>query len=214
MRSNLFLLAILCIPFKGWSQNEIGVSLGGAILTEKPSNIDVQSSFAGTLYGQKEFRFRNRMIIQPTLYVQVSEYIMDGHFEKSPSEKANFQITPSNYKQHEMSITSLRGNLFVKYQIFSNASGEGISIGLGSYIEYLMSKKQLFKIDQSNYSENAPIDNSILWGISLDFGTSGVVQKSNRVGFGAGLHYQLSNYLEENPSFKPIIFYIRVGLRI
>jgi len=214
MKTSLLLVIILSYSLAGFSQYEIGVGLGSALITNKPHNVDLQSSFNGFFYVHREFRLSPRLIFEPTLNLASARYFMDGSFKEDANGKISFGITPTNYKQNRLSFTSIKMPLLLKYEWFSNSSGEGISIGIGPYLEYLVTAKQQFKIDETNYSENAPIDDRFHAGLAFDFGTSGAVLKKNRLGFGGGLQYQLTNYLKNNnPSFKPLVFYLRVGYR-
>ena len=177
MKKTLLLFITLFPSIIGFSQTEIGVSFGSSLATKKPGNVDVQSSFNAFFYIHREIQLAPKLILEPTFNLGSSTYFIDGNFSQDANGKNMFGITPSNYKQNRLNLISIRIPLLLKYEIFWSQSGEGVSIGAGPYLEYLISKKQLFKIDETNYSQKAPIDNSLLGGVAFDFGTSGKVFK-------------------------------------
>jgi hypothetical protein len=213
MKTTLLLLITLFSSTIVFSQYEIGLGLGSAIMVKKPGDVDVQSAFNASLYIHREFRLAHKIIFEPTLSLISGRYFIDGNFKKDAVGQTTFGITPSNYKQNRLEITGIRVPLLLKYELFSNSSGEGIAIGAGPYLEYVVSMRQVYKTT-NNYSEEAPINNRFQAGLALDFGTSGRIIKDNRFGFGAGLQYQLTDYLKNNnPSFKPMVVYLRAGFR-
>ena len=110
-------------------------------------------------------------------------------------------------------MTSIRIPLLFKYELFKNSSGEGIAIGMGPYFDVMTAMRQRFTSGGIDYSQSVPMDNHFHAGIAIDFGTSGKFNKTHRLGFGAGLQYQLTDYLSHNPSFQPVVFYLRLGYR-
>lgn len=205
------IFSICCLS--AFCQYEVGISIGSALVTHKPKNVNTQSSLAISGYIHREFHFATKFIFEPGLSLSANRIFIDGNFSKGPNGQTVFGMTPSNYKQSRLDLTSVRVPLLIKYQLFANSKGEGISFGIGPYFEYLLSAKQSYKIDAVNFTQQAPLDNRLHMGIAVDFGTSGKVFGNNRFGFGAGIQYQFTNYLENNSSFKPLLLYTRIGFR-
>jgi len=213
MKKVLLLFFPLLFSSFAFAQYEFGFGLGSSMLVKKPADVDVQSALNVTGYIQREFGLSHSLIFEPRLSFLAGRYFVDGIFSKPANGETVFSKMPDTYKQNRLTITSIRIPLFLKYEFFKNDHGEGIAIGAGPYFEYVTSIRQLYKLNNNNYSDPALIDNHFQAGLGIDFGTSGKFVKSNRLGFGGGMQYQLTDYLHNNPSFKPLIFYLRLGYR-
>jgi hypothetical protein len=213
MKKTLLAVFPLLLSFFAYAQYEVGFGLGSSMLVKKPADVDVQSALNVTGYIQREFRFSPKFIFEPRLSFISGRYFVDGTFSKNANGETVFSKMPDTYKQNRLQITSIRVPLFLKYEFFKNHRGEGIAIGAGPYFEYVTSVRQIYKLSNNNYSDPALINNRFQAGLGIDFGTSGKVVKSNRLAFGGGIQYQLTEYLDNNPSFKPLIFHLRLGYR-
>lgn len=207
------LITYIFCATQGFCQIELGASLGVPRLTNKPTNVDMQSSISISTYFKKEISLKRNWIVEPGLIIMNSKVFTDGHFAKTPTGKLSFQTIPADYQQNVLQLTSVSLPVLFKYQAFSNQAGEGISVGLGPYIEYTADVRQAYKQGGVNKTEKVSLDNRFQSGLVFDFGTSGKVLKKNRFGFGVGLQYQVTNYLMDKSSFKPLIPYLRFGIR-
>ena len=166
-----------------------------------------------TGYVQREFRLSPSLVFEPRISIISGRYFANGTFSINSNGDAVFSKMPDHYQQNRLDITSVRIPLLVKYELFKSSSGEGIAIGAGPYFDVMTNMRQRFKSNGNDYSQRAPIDKHFHAGIAVDFGTSGKINKIHRLGFGAGLQYQLTDYLSHNPSFQPMVFYLRLGFR-
>lgn len=214
MRVIVIILIACVLNFtKGMCQIEIGAGLGVPRLTNKPTGVDMQSSISIYTYFKKEIPVARSWVVEPGFIIMNSNVFTDGHFAKSASGKLSFQTIPPDYQQNALQLTSVSVPVLMKYQAFSNESGEGIAIGIGPYLQYMVNVRQAYKQSGINKSEKVVLDNRFQSGLIFDFGTSGSVLNKNRFGFGVGIQYQLTNYLQDGSAFKLLIPYLRFGIR-
>lgn len=216
-KRNLLLFVFLAINIYAKAQTEIGLSIAGYYATQRPANVDIIGSGGGIISIAHSFKLKKDWTVQPQLQINGGRYIMDGIFTKSPTNSYSFDVTPINYKQSVLTMYSFKVPVFLRYTILRDESKYSmplVSIGLGPYGEYLFSAQQKYKIGIENFKEKAPIQNKFQYGIAMDLGIYGKAIKKNfsNLSFHFGIHYQLSDYLKDNTSFKPIVGYLGLGI--
>lgn len=212
LMTSLLCVGSILLYFQSHAQTEIEFKLGGPFLLDKPRTVEQQSGIQLGLTLKREFPIQGRLSIEPGLGFSTSCFFMDGHFVRTNSQ-TTFQKIPSNYQQNRIQITAINMPLLLRYQIFANSKGEGISIGTGSYLSYLADMRQCYRLNGETYSEKVKNINRLQTYYVVEIGTSGKVNKNKPIAFGAGVKYQLSEHLENSNSFKPLVPYLRVGLR-
>lgn len=214
---SVFTLPLVCLAFlllcsNTYAQKEIEFRVGGPYLLDRPEAVDQQSGLQLGFTFKKENALTPKLALEPGLGYSTSSFFIDGHFVRTNSG-TTFQKIPGNYQQNRLQLTAINMPLLFKYRLFSNSRGEGISIGAGSYLSYLVDVKQCYKLDGVNYSEKVKDIHRLQTHFMFDLGTSGNVVKGRAFAFGAGLQYQLSEHLDNSNSFKPLVPYLRFGFR-
>lgn len=214
----VFIALVSLIGLTANAQTQIGVGFNGMYATQKPANIDVISAGGASFYVSHAFKMKNNWIIEPQLSFSGSKMIMDGIFTKSASNDYEFKTAPHNYKLSQMNMYQLRVPVLLKYGIFKDTEGSPFGyIGVGPYIDYVLSAQQSFKIGNENFKEAAPIQNRMQFGLSVElslYGKGLFSNQSNPYSLHIGTSYQLTDYLKDNTSFKSVMPYIKLGINL
>ncbi|MFT4061977.1 MAG: outer membrane beta-barrel protein [Edaphocola sp.] len=200
------------------AQTELKALFASSIPTRMPANITVQSSsgaMAGlshslTLDNAKDWH------IQADILFTYNRYIMDGMF--SNSNGYEFSGTPSNFKQNELNFYSFRLPVLLKYSLLraDDSNNPLVTVGVGPYVEYVFASNQKYKADNQLHKNSIAIQNPVQYGLGFDMGIYGN-KLSNRWGklsLHTGIQYQISDYLKDAQSFKPIMGYVGLGFRL
>jgi hypothetical protein len=206
----LFLLPLLLLPAIAFAQGELSAGLLSNYATHRPAGIDVVSSIGGTFGYGRSFQVKNSWTVFAQVQFSASTYIMDGLF-KEDSTGSRFDVTPDDYKQSSLTMYSFKLPVLMRYCMLSTDKGAAF-FAVGPYIDYVFSAKQKYKVGSENHLENAPIDNRFNYGLSAEMTIS--KGSKRRMSLSYGLSYQLSEFLSNRTSFKPLSPYLRIGIGI
>lgn len=179
-------------------------------MTNRPAGIDEQTSIGAKLEVNYNLKLSVKHYITLGIGFEGSRHIADGYFTKNNGQY-NFSITPANYKQHELMLNYLNFPVLYKYRWLNTSS-----VSIGPYAGFLLGCKSKYKIGTDKFDADAPIENKFRWGLQGEwevFNFHRANDKSAAV-FGMGIQYQLSNYLKDSRSFKPLFGYVKIGIAI
>lgn len=190
-----------------WSAD---LDIGSSFLAGRPDNVDQQ--FSG--YTKIGFSYRYALgkqwhAVNTGLAIESDRHLTDGYFVVNGG-KYTFTQTPSNYKLNELSITYL--NIPLQYQYWQH--GQGLSFG--PVFSYQLSAKSRYKVNDTKFKEDAPIENKFRWGLSFEVLTTAPRWGNRKHAplFGFGFYYQVSDLVSTGSSFHPITAYLRAGWAI
>lgn len=210
MRQALFIIMMmygtLC-----HAQNEIGSMLGSAYPIGKPSDVDMLSSFAGGLYYTREFRLSEDVGFMTGATIYSTTYIMDGYFVRD-SGNTDFRVTPDNYKQSSLTLVGAKVPLLFNFTMLKNEDGSRAQLRTGVYLDYLAYSEHQYKTGTINNQAPLAIDNRFQSGLNEEMSLSTAFgQKKMQLVLACGMYYQLTQYLDDNSSFRPLQFYFKLG---
>ncbi|MFT4062815.1 MAG: outer membrane beta-barrel protein [Edaphocola sp.] len=184
-----------------------------------PANITVQSgsgavaglSHSLTLDNEKDWHVRADILFT------YNGYIMDGMFANGNGYE--FSGTPSNFKQNELNFYSFRLPVLLKYSLLKSegANAPLVTLGVGPYVEYVFASNQKYKADNQIHKNSISIQNPVQYGLGFDMGIYGNKLSDRRWGklsMHTGIQYQISDYLKNVQSFKPIMGYVGLSFRL
>lgn len=210
----ILLLALATVNVS--AQTEVGFGLNGLYATQRPSNVDVISANGAFFSVTHSFSIKKNWKIEPQLLLGGSKIIMDGIFSKQATNSYEFVVTPPDYKQSLLQMYEIKIPVILKYGFMKDKDGDPFAfIGVGPYANYIAFAQQRYKIGDQNFKEKAPIQNRFQFGFSAELSLygNGLFSKSkNPVSLHVGALYQLTDYLKDNTSFKPIMPYVRIGI--
>lgn len=137
-----------------------------------------------------------------------NRHIIDGRFVKTGNDHS-FITTPPHYKQNEIQMNYLHFPI-----LYRNAQLSGISMAVGPYLGYLVKAESNYKVDNTFYRDDPVIQNKFRVGLVLEADFVLRTAGSARPIFGYGIHYQLTNNLENSKSFKPLTGYLKIGFAL
>jgi hypothetical protein len=187
-----------------------GIGLIGMTSLPSASGIDQQISLGAKLDATYNLQLSGKHYLSMGLGFESNRHIVDGFFIKSVGQY-NFSITPPNYKQHEMSLNFLNVPILYKYRWLNTSS-----VSIGPYAGYLISSNSKYKIDIDKFEADAPVEIKFRWGLQGEWEVFNFYNTKHKTGsvLGMGVQYQISNYLDEGRSFKPLFAYFKFGIAI
>lgn len=185
----------------------VDFDLGSSFLTARPNDVDQQ--FSGYTKIGVSYRFtpgKKRHAINTGVGLEFDRHLTDGHFVKNGA-KYMFTQTPADYKLNELSITYL--NVPLQYQYWQRYQ----AISFGPVFGYQLAATANYKINDTKYREDAPIENKFRWGLSFEMLTIPARWSGRKFAplFGCGFYYQVSDLVSTGSSFNPLTAYLRFG---
>lgn len=214
----LLSLVMLFAPLATRAQGELGIAVGSSYLIGAPKNVDVLTRGTAIYAYSMRFKIKGAWSAQPWLQLSNSRYIMDGVFSKTHNQYA-FGLSPDSFKQSYLTLYSVRVPLMIRYNFstYNNPMRPQVikenSFAFGPYVDYIVSAKQQYKIGERKFKEDAMIENKLTWGVTAEI-TALRGKRNGGSGFSAslGMAYQLSEYLSQAHSYKPLLVYVRLGM--
>lgn len=188
------------------------IAAGGGFVSmhRLPSGVDEQISTAFRLDLRYNLPLADRHYISIGVGYESNRHIVDGFFYKSLSDEYQFDLTPPNFKQHELQMQYINVPVFYKYR-WMNTAG----INVGPFFGWLIDAQSKYKMFTTKYKEDAPVENKFRWGLQAE---SEVMTFNKRARGGTiasfGFQYQLSDFLNEGRSFRPFLGYVKLGIAI
>ena len=205
------LLFTLFVSFKSNAQIEVGSSFGGVKLTSITKDVNVLSSVQSGLYVSKDFSLGPTFSLNTQVNINTSTLICDGIFYAENPKR--FGITPANSKQSKMEFTTIRVPIYIQALLEGyKETGKYSTISIGPTVEFVLAAKQQAKINGNTVKENASIDRKINLGIGMEMGMYKKISKNKLFKFGYGINYNLTDYLKQNKSFKPLSLIFKIGI--
>jgi len=189
---------------------QITTGIGLLGMTGLPSGIDQQVSIGAKLDANYNFQISGKHYLTLGIGFETNGHIVDGYFTKD-DDHYNFSITPSNYKQHEITLNYLHFPILYKYRWLNTSS-----VSIGPYAGFLLDSKSKYKIGSAKFDADAPIENEFRWGLQGEWEVFNFYKAKDKsaIVFGMGAQYQISNYLKDVRSFKPLFAYVKLGIAI
>ena len=194
------------------AQNEIGVMIGAARPTGRPANVDFLSGSGSGFSYARRIGLTDNIAVKTGLMVYSNSYVMDGMFTDTGSVRM-FQLTPGNYKQSTLTTVNIMMPIMASLRLVDNGKGSRMDFNLGGYLDYFISGKQKHKVGITHIQDKVSIDNMLNGGIgyelALAYGSR--IKFIESVFFSMALYYQLTQYLDNGKSYKPLMSCLQVG---
>lgn len=206
-------LLCFCICSAGsFAQNEIGVMIGAARPTGRPEHVDYLSSSASGLSYARRIPAASDIAIKTGLMIYSTTYVMDGMFTDTGSMR-RFDLTPGNYKQTTLTTANIMLPLMGSFRLVDNGKGSRMDFNIGGYFDYLLTAKQKHKVGTAHIQEKATVDNRLNGGLGYEmvFGFGSKMKIIESVFFSMGVYYQVTEYLDDGKSFKPLMSCLQLG---
>jgi hypothetical protein len=201
------------IPEKVYPKFSLTAQAGFSKMTGLPKNIDEQMSFGSSIrlhYNLQLTKNKKPFYLTSGIGYERYRYITDGMFNRN-NEGYFFVPTPNDYKQHEIDMQFLHVPLLFKFVPFHESA-----TSIGFYGNYLLKAKSKYKIGADKFSAEAPVENKFQFGLAFDqeFILFSNKQKKTSPVLGFGANYQLSKFISDNRSFKPLSGYVKIGIAL
>jgi hypothetical protein len=210
------IVSIVCFCMSStvsFGQNEIGVMIGAARPTGKPANVDYLSSSSSGFSYSRRIGLADNIAVKTGLMVYSTSYVMDGMFTDTGSER-RFRLTPGNYKQTTLTTVNIMMPLMGSFRMLDNGKGSRMDFNIGGYFDYFISGKQKHKVGTIHIQDKATVDNRLNGGLGyelvLAYGSK--IKFIESMFFSVGMYYQVTEYLEDGKSFKPLMSCLQVGV--
>lgn len=212
------LVLLFLFPVITYAQGDLSLGIGANYLTQLPKNVDALTKTTAFYQYSRRMPIKGAWSFHPGLGFTTTRYIMDGMFSK-PNAQYTFGLSPDSFKQSYLQLYSVRMPLLVRY-VFSSYNNprkpervKEASVAFGPYIDYIFSAKQYYKIGAQKHKENALIENKLTFGLAAEVtALRGSRNAGDGFSLSLGMMYQLSEYLSEGNSFRPLLVYIRLGM--
>lgn len=209
------LVSIVCCcicPVISFAQNEIGVMIGAARPTGRPADVDYLSSSGSGFSYSRRIGLADNIAVKTGLMIYSNTYVMDGMFTDTGSAR-KFGLTPGNYKQTTLTMNNIMLPIMASLRLADNGKGSRMDINLGGYIDYFISGKQKHKVGTTHIQDKVTVDNRLNGGIgyelALAYGSK--IKFLESVFFSVAMYYQMTQYLDNGKSFKPLMSSLQVG---
>lgn len=206
-------LICFCISSAGsFAQNEIGVMIGAARPTGRVANVDYLSSSASGFSYARRIPVAPDIAIKTGLMIYSNRYVMDGMFTDTGSVR-RFDLTPGNYKQTTLTVANIMMPLMASLRLADNSKGSRMDFNIGGYFDYLLTAKQKHKVSTAHIQDKATVDNRLNGGIGYEmaFAFGSKMKFIESMFFSMGMYYQVTEYLDDGKSFKPLMSCLQVG---
>jgi hypothetical protein len=144
------------------------------------------------------------------LKLNTSSYhiISDGYFVKNISNTIEFDTT--NSKSNELRM----GFLDIGFIVGSISEGGTKILRLQAvpYFGYSLHNKRDYLVGLEKINENFKIDNRFRAGVAIELMTNFRTKKKLFPGFGFGMNYQVTSFLDQSKSFNPLTGYIIISI--
>lgn len=195
-----------------FAQNEIGVMIGAASPTGRPANVDYLSSSSSGFSYARYIPVAPDIAFKTGLIVYANTYVMDGMFTDTGSAR-RFELTPGNYKQTTVTMANIMLPLLGSFSLLDNGKGSRMDISIGGYADYLLAAKQKHKVGTTHIQDKATVDNRLNGGFAFEmllaYGSK--IKPFKSMFFSMGIYYQMTEYLDDGRSFKPLMSCLQVG---
>lgn len=211
MKKKLLLAALALCSLQSYGQkNETGVIYGNTIITGKPTDVLQYGSFSSGFYYKRNFNITDKIQVSPGIIYNSSRLSMNGYFDNN-----NFKQMRYRYNKSGMIMTGVKVPVTASYTFMKGEKGGRAKVSSGIYGEYITSGVQQYMGDYYEViKENAPIQNPIQAGINEEVSFAFALGQESKqyVVASAGAFYQLTEYLNTGSSFRPLQFYLKLGI--
>ncbi len=181
--------------------------IGRILMLKRPEEITQQMTITAGITAAYNWRVGKKanFIHIGTAFMSY-RYITDGYFSTN-NDVTTFIVTPADYKQHEIVLNYIQFPVQYKFSPYS-----GIGVGIGPYFGYLFESKQKFKLNNDKYNRVMKMPQPFQAGVGFDvhiMTPPGKYILSPAFGFGAA--YQVTDHINQTPSFRPVSVYVTVG---
>ncbi|MBW7913958.1 MAG: outer membrane beta-barrel protein [Taibaiella sp.] len=209
------LVSIICFclgSVVSFAQNEIGVMIGAARPTGRPANVDYLSSSASGFSYSRRIGLADNIAIKTGLMIYSNTYVMDGMFTDTGGMR-RFALTPGTYKQTTLTTANIMLPLMGSFRLLDNGKGSRMDFNIGGYFDYLLTAKQKHKVGTAHIQDKATVDNRLNGGLGYEmvFAFGSKIKIIESVLFSMGVYYQVTEYLDDGKSFKPLMSCLQVG---
>jgi hypothetical protein len=213
VKNVVFIIILLVIQFTAQAQKKFTVdfttSLGSGHLLKTRTGTDAQALIYSQTNLWLNVLLANNWHVSTGLGYESSIYVIDGVFTKVGNDYF-FDPVPAGYTQNKIVLDYITVPLLVKHNF--GTKNNQLNLGFGPIIGFLSNARQVSKIDGQKYSADAPIQRKVRYGLNLDFDYR-KRNEGNKISgiLGGGILYQLTNHLEHQKTFLPLVVYIRFG---
>ncbi|MBZ0098753.1 MAG: hypothetical protein K8F30_06695, partial [Taibaiella sp.] len=103
--------------------------------------------------------------------------------------------------------------IMASLRLADNGKGSRMDFNLGGYLDYFISGKQKHKVGITHIQDKVTIDSRLNGGIgyelALAYGSK--IKFLESVFFSVAMYYQLSQYLDNGKSYKPLMSCLQLG---
>lgn len=215
MKKKLLMAALAVCSLQTYGQkNEVGILYGNTFLTGKPTGIIQYGSFSSGIYYKRNFKITDKIQVSPGFIYNANKLNVNGYFSNN-SDGKRFEQIPYRYNKSGVIMAGIKVPLTASYEFMKSDKGGWGKISSGVYGEYVLNGKQQYLVAydgviQEQFSTEKAIQAGINEEVSFSFVLNDNAQ--NHFVLSAGAFYQFTEYLNNNSSFKPLQFYLKLGL--
>jgi len=189
---------------------EINLDFGKTLYASKNVNLNTDVSPNIAVAFKRNLRFGNGIIITSGFSYNSSRYIHDGYFYNLQGQRGFAQM-PNSYKLNSLQVDMLGIPILFRKVIFQNENNGGLALGIGPTFSYVTNLKHRYQVNETKYLERFTLDKRVFTSLGFDVSTTPKKEKSSPI-FGFGINYQVTHFLSDVSSYRPVQVYFRTGI--